>query len=126
MAPLSMPSTVRAAQVVVFVAAGLALLLTVVVGAASGAEAAGEVLGTNLMICALFVLACQYAGAGHGVRVASVVLAGLQILFTLGAAANGTAGGLLPGAGAIAVIILLGQRSAGEWFKRPRAAGPYS
>ncbi|MFF9816215.1 hypothetical protein [Streptomyces sp. NPDC014006] len=53
-------------------------------------------------------------------RIASVVLAGVQILIALGATANGTPGGIVPLGGAIAVIVLLSRRSASQWFGRPR------
>ncbi|GAB2724514.1 hypothetical protein [Streptomyces bullii] len=119
--PSAMPSTVRAAQVVIFVVAGLGLLLTFVVGAASGAEAAGRFFSSYLTAWALLVLAFRYGTAGSGVRVASIVLSAVQILFALGATTNGTPGGILPLAGAITVIVLLSQGSAGQWFQRPRA-----
>ncbi|MFH8797980.1 hypothetical protein ACH4F6_00030 [Streptomyces sp. NPDC017936] len=121
--PLTMPASVRSAQVVNFVIAGLGSLLTVVVGAAAGAEAAGRSLAGYLTAFVLCVLAFLYPKAGNGVRVASVVLAVLQILAGAGAAANHDSGGVVPLGGAIAVVVLLTQRSAIQWFGRPRTPG---
>ncbi|MGV9626150.1 hypothetical protein [Streptomyces sp. NPDC003487] len=118
--PGAMPTAVRAAQVVIFVMTGLAVLLTFVVAATVGARPAGEFFGAYLMTIPLFVLAFLYGSAGNGVRVTSVVLASVQIVIALGATANRTPGGILPLAGAIAVVSLLGNGSAGRWFRRPR------
>ncbi|MFF9207401.1 MULTISPECIES: hypothetical protein [unclassified Streptomyces] len=118
--PYAMPTAVRAAQVVIFVMTGLAVLLTFVVAATVGARPAGEFFGAYLMTIPLFVLAFLYGSAGNGVRVTSVVLASVQIVIALGATANRTPGGILPLAGAIAVVSLLGNGSAGRWFRRPR------
>ncbi|WP_309060846.1 hypothetical protein [Streptomyces sp.] len=118
-----MPGTVRAAQVVIFATTGLGVLLTVLAGVAAGAEAAGRFLGTYLMALVLFVLAFRYPKAGNGVRTASIVLASLQILFALSATARGVPLGVLPLGSAVAVIVLLGQGGAGDWFRRYRANG---
>src|SRR5690606_40207219 len=68
----------------------------------------------------LLVLAFLFPSAGPGVRVAALVLGSVQILLALGGAAQGTPFGILPLAGAVAVVVLLGQGSAGGWFRRPR------
>ncbi|RFU86693.1 hypothetical protein DY218_10760 [Streptomyces triticagri] len=113
----------RAAQVLTYVMGGLALLGTVVVGARYGAQPAGATVGSNIFTFVLLFLGLTYGkNAGSGTRIASIVLASLHILAALGAAANGRTGGLLPLLCAIALIVLLSQRSAGAWFKRPRYA----
>ncbi|WP_159027793.1 hypothetical protein [Streptomyces pactum] len=105
---------------------GLVLLAVVVWGAGFGAEDAGRLFATNLMGWALFVLSFRYGTGGNGVRVASIVLASVQIAFSLGGIAQGNGGGGLPLFGAIAVVALLSQSAAAQWFKRPRAGGlPY-
>ncbi|MFF7855463.1 hypothetical protein [Streptomyces sp. NPDC007904] len=121
--PLLMPASVRAARVVVFVMAGLGVLTGFVVGAAAGADNAGRSFAPYLMTCVLFVLAFRYPKAGSGVRVTSIVLASVQILLALGATANRTPFGIIPLAGAVAVVVLLSRSAAGEWFRRHRANG---
>ncbi|MFC7265010.1 hypothetical protein [Streptomyces lutosisoli] len=121
-----MPTSVRAAQVTVFVMMGLCLLMSVVVGVGSGSRAAGATFGQNLMGCVLFVLAFRYRTAGNGVRVASIVLASVQIVLALGGTARGIQGGIFALAGAVTVVVLLSQGTAGAWFKRARVPGlPY-
>ncbi|MFJ8901168.1 hypothetical protein [Streptomyces sp. NPDC102370] len=121
--PAGMPGPVRAAQVVIFATFGIAVLLTVLVAAGSGAEEAGRVFGTYLMVAVLFVLAFRFPRAGNGVRVASIVLASLQILFALGGAARGVPLGILPLAAGVAVLVLLCRNSAKQWFRRDSANG---
>ncbi|WP_327187188.1 hypothetical protein [Streptomyces sp. NBC_01334] len=120
MPPMAMPGSVRAAQVVIWAMAGVTMLIVLVWGFGSSAEAAGRLFATNLMGWALFFMAFTYHRAGGGVRTTSVVLAGVQIVFSLGGLANGTGGGGLPLIGAIAIAVLLNQESARHWFNRPR------
>jgi hypothetical protein len=125
--PLTLPASVRSAQIVVWVMAGLSLLLAFAVG---DAEAAGRIIGSNLLLWVIVVLAFLYPTAGNGVRVASLVLAGVQILFALGAAARGAQGGIVPLAASVTVLVLLSRRAARDWFRRPRPGaapqGPYA
>ncbi|MBA8948393.1 hypothetical protein ACWDY7_34335 [Streptomyces calvus] len=118
--PPAMPGPVRAAQIVIFATTGLAVLLTVLVAVAAGAEASGRFFATYLMSAVLCVLAFRYPTAGNGVRVTSLVLASVQILFALGATARGVPLGILPLGSAVAVVVLLSQGSAGQWFRRHR------
>ncbi|MBD9734961.1 hypothetical protein IGX29_24765 [Streptomyces sp. H28] len=115
-----MPAAVRAAQVVIFALAGLGVVHSALVGAFSGAEAAGRAFAPYLMAWVLLVLAFLFPSAGPGVRIAALVLGSVQIVLALGGAAQGTPFGILPLAGAVAVVVLLGQGSAGDWFRRPR------
>ncbi|MEY7978311.1 hypothetical protein AB8O53_18560, partial [Streptomyces pilosus] len=121
--PVDMPGSVRAAQIVIFATFGLGVLLTVVAAATAGPEEAGRFFSTYLMSLVLFVLAFQYRKAGNGVRVASLVLASVQILFALSAAAQGVPLGILPLGAAVAIIVLLSQGSAGQWFRRRHTTG---
>ncbi|MEU9355104.1 hypothetical protein AB0D65_29920 [Streptomyces griseoloalbus] len=121
--PLAMPGSVRAAQIVIFATTGLAVLLTVLVAGGSGAYDAGRFAGSYLATAVMCVLAFQYAKAGNGVRVASVVLASLQILFGLSAMGQGIPFGFLWLGSAIAVIVVLSQGSAKQWFRRYRPNG---
>ncbi|MEU0337655.1 hypothetical protein ABZ092_01300 [Streptomyces bobili] len=121
-----MPGSVRAAQIVIWVLAGLMLLVVLVWGFGSSSEAAGRLTGANLMGWVLFGLSFRYPTAGNGVRIASIVLASLQIAMSLGGLSQGNGGGGFPLIGAIVVVILLNQGSAAHWFQRPRTMGdPY-
>ncbi|MFJ8183276.1 hypothetical protein [Streptomyces sp. NPDC096105] len=118
-----MPGPVRAAQIVIFVTFGIAVLLTVLVAAGAGAEEAGRFFSTYLMTAVLFVLAFRFPKAGSGVRVASLALASAQILFALGAAGRGVPLGILPLGSAVAVLVLLCGKPAQYWFRRHQANG---
>ncbi|MFF3977412.1 hypothetical protein [Streptomyces sp. NPDC001828] len=122
--PQSMPGGVRAAQVVVFAMCGFSALGSVVMGAAGGAEAAGYMIGANLFGWVLLVFAFLFGGGRGGVRVSAIVFASLQILAGLGAIGGGRPAGALGGLASIAVVVLLSQRSAGQWFGRPRTPDP--
>lgn len=121
--PLGMPGPVRAAQIVIFATFGFGVLLTVAVAATAGPEEAGRFFSTYLMTLVLCVLALQYRKAGNGVRVASIVLASVQILFALSATAQGIALGIVPLGSAVAVIALLSQGTSGQWFRRRHMNG---
>jgi hypothetical protein len=121
--PLSMPSSLRAARTTTYVMVGLALLASVAVGATEGARGAGAAFGGNIFGVALLVLACFYGKAGRGLRVTSIVIAGLQILLGLSATTRGNIGGPIALVGAVVMIVLLSQASAGAWFRRPRTPG---
>ncbi|MDC0773049.1 hypothetical protein [Streptomyces sp. HD] len=116
----------RAAQIVIWVMAGAGLLFTFLVAAVSGARASGQFFSSFLLTVPLFVLAFRYPKAGNGVRIASIVLASVQIVLGLGSLANRVAGapvalgGAIALAGAIALVVLLSQGAASAWFRRPR------
>ncbi|MFE0105431.1 hypothetical protein [Streptomyces sp. NPDC059009] len=118
--PQSMPGNVRAAQIVLWVLAGLTVLGTVAIAAMGDAATAGAAFGVNICLFVAAGFAFTFKTAGHGIRVTCIVLTSVQIAFALGGAAGGNAGGLLPLLGSIAVVVLLSLGSAGAWFKRPR------
>ncbi|MFJ8308518.1 MULTISPECIES: hypothetical protein [unclassified Streptomyces] len=122
--PQSMPGAVRAAQVVIFSMGGLSALGSVIMGAVSGAEAAGYAIGANLCGWVLVVFAFLFDSGRRGVRVTSIVFASIQILFGLGSIGAHRPAGVLPGLAAAAVVVLLSQGSAGQWFGRPRIPRP--
>ncbi|WP_409237971.1 hypothetical protein [Streptomyces sp. PA5.6] len=121
MGPPPMPGVVRAAQVVIWVLAGLTVLGSIILIAAVNPETGGAALGVNICLLVAAGMAFRFGSAGHGIRVTCIVLMSVQILFGLGGTASGNPGGLLPMLGAIATVILLSQSAAGAWFKRPRA-----
>lgn len=125
MPPQTMPSSVRAAQIIIWVLSGMCLLGSIIGGALYGPEVAGAVLGANFLLIALFVLSFRFQVPGHGKRVASIVLSSVQILMGLGSLGRGAGpGGLLLVGSSIALVVLLSQSSAGAWFKRPRTPAP--
>ncbi|MFI9774894.1 hypothetical protein ACIHCV_09290 [Streptomyces sp. NPDC051956] len=121
--PLSMPYSLRAARTTTYVMVGLALLASVAVGVTEGARGAGAAFGGNILGVALLVLACFYGRAGRGLRVTSIVIASLQILLGLSGTMRGNIGGPIALVGAIVMVVLLSQASAGAWFRRPRTPG---
>jgi hypothetical protein len=122
-----MPGSVRAAQIVIWATGGLALLIMIMAGVVSGPYALGQIIGANLLVWPLFVMAFFYGRTGHPMRVTSIVFASLNIVFGLGAISSGLrgeggGGGGFAFLGGIVVVILLSQGSAGQWFRRPRGA----
>lgn len=116
-----MPSSVRVARVLAFVLVGLCIIGSIAMGALLGPEAAGQVLGSSLLVLVIGGFALSFRSAGNGARVTVIVLASVQILLFLAAMGRSqSASGILPLAGTIALIVLLSQASAGQWFKRPR------
>uniref|UniRef100_A0AAU2UX09 Uncharacterized protein n=1 Tax=Streptomyces sp. NBC_00003 TaxID=2903608 RepID=A0AAU2UX09_9ACTN len=116
-----MPASVRAAQITIWVMMGLCLLMSIALSIADTPRVGGANFSQNLMGCVLFVLAFRYGTAGKGVRTASIILASVQIMMALGGTARGIPGGVFALVGAIVVVVLLSQRTAGEWFRRPRS-----
>ncbi|CAL9551776.1 hypothetical protein SUDANB21_04456 [Streptomyces sp. enrichment culture] len=121
--PAAMPGPVRAAQIVMFATFGIGVLLTVLVAADFGARESGRFFSSYLLPTVLFVPALRFRTAGNGVRMASIVLASLQIVFALGGAARGIPFGILPVGTGIAVLVLLCQTSAKQWFRRQHTNG---
>lgn len=121
--PPAMPGPVRAAQIVIFATLGAGVLLAVVVAAGAGAYSSGRFFSTYVTTVVMFVLAFRFHTAGNGVRVACQVLSAVQILFTLSATAQGVQLGIVPLGSAIAVLVLLSQGSAKQWFRRHSANG---
>ncbi|MFE4872167.1 hypothetical protein [Streptomyces sp. NPDC056682] len=122
--PQSMPGEVRAAQIVIFSMAGLSALNSVIMGVVGGAEAAGYAMGASLCGWVLIVFAFLFDSGRGGVRVTSIVFASLQTLAGLGAIGAHRPSGALLGLAAVAVLVLLSRRAAGQWFGRPRTPGP--
>ncbi|MFE7962091.1 hypothetical protein ACFU0X_03410 [Streptomyces cellulosae] len=118
-----MPGPVRAAQIAIFATFGIGVLLTVLVAADFGARESGRFFSSYLMPTVLLVPALRFRTAGNGVRVASIVLASLQIVFALSGAARGIPFGVLPAGTGIAVLVLLCQTSAKQWFRRQHTNG---
>lgn len=122
--PVTMPGVLRAAQVILFVAMGLAVVGVVVVSSLRGAEASGRMIGSILPLIGAFICALRFNSGGGGVRITAIVFTSLMILFGLGQAGNGDPSGL----GwalffATPVLVLLCLRPSSAWFDRPRQYG---
>ncbi|MFI9508145.1 hypothetical protein [Nocardia sp. NPDC052566] len=132
-----MPGSVRAAQITIFVIAGIGLLVTVFQGVTIDSYYAGRDTAMYGLYWILAIVACFFGVGGNGIRITATVLVALEAFCGLGAFASAgrpqpltTSGqyyapGILAGplilVAAIAIIVLLYQGSAGRWFKRPRA-----
>lgn len=111
-----MPGTVRAARITALVLAGACLAGTVLGGVLGGPRLAGAAFAGGVLNLVVGILAVRYDSARKGIRIASIVLASMQILVGLGAMARTPGNGLLPLAGAITLVALLSQSSAKAWF----------
>lgn len=120
MAPQKMPGSLRAAQIVIWVLAGLTMLGSFAIAASGDAQTAGAAAGANVCLLVAAGFAFTFQNAGNGVRVTCIVLMSVQILFGLGALAGGNPGGGLALLGSIAAVILLAPGNVAAWFKRPR------
>lgn len=127
-----MPGSVRAARAVILVMAAIGMVGTVVLIGIGHPRAAGANAYGYLFFWALAITACFFGRRRRGVRVTATVFAVLEGAVALGSAAFSSGGGQADGEGGIAlvrlspgpvgvvavitVIVLLYQRSAGEWF----------
>lgn len=116
-APVTMPGSVRSAQVISFVAGGLGLALVALAIASGNPELGGALIFGFGPAIVLGIMAFNYGSAGNGVRTASIVFAVLFAVFGLNVGNPPSLVGLV---GGIVLTILLSQRSAGAWFRRPR------
>ncbi|MEV0246530.1 hypothetical protein AB0H76_08090 [Nocardia sp. NPDC050712] len=119
-----MPGTVRAAQVISFVMAGLGVALTVLQGVVFGAERAGGAAFGFLCAWILAALAVQFGSAGPGTRTAALTLSIVEALIGLGGMAAMQPPGLLGILVGIVTACLVGGPGAAAWFARPRPGYP--
>ncbi|MFD3706822.1 hypothetical protein ACFWUP_27100 [Nocardia sp. NPDC058658] len=119
-APVRMPGSVRAAQILSFVAAALGLVLIVLIGAMGGPEALGRATAGFSLFLVLGGLACAFQNGSDGVRIGGIVVGSMTALCGLGSMAGQAPPSLLGMLIGGAVAILLAQKSARDWFHRPR------
>ncbi|MFD1810665.1 hypothetical protein [Rhodococcus gannanensis] len=113
--PTTMPTSVRAAQILSWVFAALGIVLTGMAFAVGKNELAGKLIAVYLPALLLGILAFGYTVNGNGLRIAAIVCASFEGLgsltqrppFLVGLAAS------------LTIVILLSRSSAGLWFKRP-------
>ncbi|GGK39178.1 hypothetical protein [Nocardia camponoti] len=118
--PTSMPGTVRAAQVISLIAGALGIVLIIAIGAVGGGEAAGRAVAGFIPFVVLAGLACAYGSGGPATRGWAIGIGALECLCGLGGAASQQAPGLMGLIVGATVLLLLSQRSAATWFRRPR------
>ncbi|UGT55308.1 LppU/SCO3897 family protein [Nocardia asteroides] len=127
-----MPGSVHAARAVIVVMAAIGLVGTVVLIGLGHPRAAGANAYGYLFFWALAITACFFGRRRRRVRVTATVFAVLEGFVALGSTAFSSGGGQADGSGGvalvrlspgpfgvvavIAVLVLLYQRSAGEWF----------
>ncbi|MBF6455378.1 hypothetical protein [Nocardia cyriacigeorgica] len=118
--PRTMPTPVRAAQILSWVFGAVGAGLIAVAVAADNWELVGALIGGYLPAVFLVILAFGFGVNGNGVRVSAIVAACLGMLLGLGAVTQGLPPGLLGVGMCLAIVILLSQRSAADWFQRPQ------
>ncbi|MGO4423377.1 hypothetical protein AB4Z54_32985, partial [Streptomyces sp. MCAF7] len=116
--PMTMPGTVRAAQVLFFVMAGLVALGIVLSG---DPEKAGAIVGASFPVIVGFVCALRFGKSGPGNRTTAIVFASLMIAVGFGAMGQRQPAGLVELVFGIVIVVLLSQRQSAEWFRRIRS-----
>ncbi|MET9373129.1 hypothetical protein ABZX98_03095 [Streptomyces sp. NPDC002992] len=137
--PTKMPGLMTAARVLMFIVAGLQIIIGIIFGiilaAASDAADSDAVTGLAglgfifvvilLLLAGLAIfLAVKFATGGTAIRVLTIIYASLVILGSLGNFTSGQASGALGGIISLAIggIILASMVTpqASAWFNRPR------
>ncbi|MEU3959213.1 hypothetical protein AB0F42_05225 [Streptomyces buecherae] len=113
-----MPGVVRTAQVLLFVGAGFFVFLAVMTGLGDGSQSAGQVAGTGLFWFVGAGCAFRFGTGKHATRVTAIVVASMAIATGLGSMREHPTGPTV--ILAIVVVVLLSQRTTGDWFRRPR------
>ncbi|NNH74815.1 hypothetical protein HLB23_34045 [Nocardia uniformis] len=112
-----MPRSVRAAQVIVFGFAGVGIVCT---------ASSGWLLGTHaaLMTAVPFVpglllglVGLIFNSEGQAVRISAILVAALNMLWTVPSISDGRPPGPLGIIASLAVIMLLFRRDARDWFE---------
>ncbi|MGY0061160.1 hypothetical protein ACWY4P_32230 [Streptomyces sp. LZ34] len=114
---MAMPGTVRAAQVLFFVMAGLVALGIALAG---DPEKAGAITGASIPVIVGFVCALRFDKSGAGSRTTAIVFASLMIAVGFGAMGQRQPAGLVELVIGIVIVVLLSQRQSAEWFRRIR------
>lgn len=112
-----MPRSVRAAQVIVLGFAAVGIVCTASSGWLLGTHAA---LMTALPFAPGFLLglvALTFNSEGQAVRISSILLAALNMLWTVPSITDGRPPGPLGIIASLAVIMLLLRRDARDWFE---------
>lgn len=141
--PPELPSLAKTARVLLFVVAGLEILLGIILAIALAAmqdisESAGAGAATGILAGMGFVivfallawagfalfLGIKFANGGNGIRIATIVYASISIVgslsnFTAGEASSAVGGVIGLAIGGVILGAML-QSETAAWFKRPR------
>ncbi|MBF6172971.1 hypothetical protein [Nocardia blacklockiae] len=112
-----MPASVRAAQLV---ALGMALVGLVCTAAAGWLFGGRSALITSLSFVPTWLLgltALAFGAVGGGLRIGAILLAGLNMLWTVPSISGGHPPGWLGPASSVVIIVLLFRRAARDWFE---------
>ncbi|MFF4401238.1 hypothetical protein [Streptomyces sp. NPDC001480] len=143
-APMEMPGLIKTARVLLFILAGLQILVGLGLGIAAGAAqdtsntfgsgddtstATGVLIVFALLMLALgalsIFLGVKFKNGGSGIRITTIVYASLMLLGSLvnivkGAGGSGTFGGIVSLAMAGIILASMVNSAASAWFNRPR------
>lgn len=111
-----MPIAVRAAQVVALAMAVIGLACVASAGWLFGARLAVLTAVFFVPSWLLGLVALAFGAVGSSIRVTAVLLAALDMLWTVPAIATGHPPGWLGPISAIVIVLLLFRRSARDWF----------
>ncbi|MGW6422012.1 hypothetical protein ACWF82_04985 [Nocardia sp. NPDC055053] len=117
--PVTMPASVRAAQVISWVCGGLGIALVAILIANDLPEAAGAAIAGFLPFLFLAIFAFGFTSGGAGIRGCAIAVACLEALCGAGSISQQTLPGPIGMVAGAAIAILLAQASAQRWFARP-------
>ncbi|MGW3565342.1 hypothetical protein ACWDSL_15935 [Streptomyces sp. NPDC000941] len=113
---MTMPGTVRAAQILVFVMVGLVALRIALAG---DPEKAGEITGASFPVIIAFVCALRFGKSKS--RMTTIVAASLMIAIAFRAMGQGQPAGLVDLVIGVTIVVLLSLRQSAQWFHRARS-----
>lgn len=114
-----MPRAVRAAQVVAVGLALLGVLCTASSGWLLGSRAAIQTGIPFLAAWLLGLVALTFNSEGQSVRIGGILLAALNMLWTVPSITEGQPPGPVGPIASLVVIVLLFRREARDWFEPP-------
>ncbi|WP_327142514.1 hypothetical protein [Nocardia sp. NBC_01327] len=112
-----MPRAVRAAQVIAVGMAVVGILCTASSGWLLGARSAMETAVPFLPSWLLGLVALTFRSVGQSVRIGAILLAALDMFWTVPSITEGHPPGPLGPISALVVIVLLFRREARDWFE---------
>ncbi len=112
-----MPRPVRAAQLMALGMAMLGIVCTASAGWLLGAHLALVIAIAFVPSWLLGLLALAFGAVGNTIRIAAILLAGLNMLWTVPAITAGHPPGWLGPIVSVILIVLLFRRSARQWFE---------
>jgi len=111
-----MPAAVRVAQVVALAMAAVGLICVASAGWLFGARSAALTALFFVPSWLLGLVALGFGAVGSSIRITAVLLAALDMLWTVPSIPIGHPPGWLGPVSAIVIVLLLFRRSARDWF----------